>query len=168
MPAMTLPPLSQTGLTNEAETREIERRFRVRETPPLLDTYPQVRIIQGYISDVPNQVRLRQTDAGSFFLTIKSGKAPVRNECEIELTRLQFEKLWPLTAGRRLTKSRYKIPLGDFTIELDEFEGVNRGLLVAEVEFPDEASCWGFQPPAWFGDDVTGDPRYANRRLATE
>jgi len=147
---------------------EIERRFQVLHIPPSLEDYPHVRIVQGYLADAPNTVRVRQLGDDSFFLTLKSGKPPVRRECEIALTRAQFEKLWPLTAGRRLRKSRYRIPLEDLTIELDVFEGVNRGVLVAEVEFPDEISCAAFQPPDWLGRDVSGDPQYANRRMATE
>jgi CYTH domain-containing protein len=160
---------------SESETREIERRFLVRELPPLLERHPRVRIVQGYIADEPNQVRLRTTDDDSFCLTVKtgkgavqSGKGTVRGEHEIELTRAQFEKLWPLTAGRRLSKCRYRIPHGDFTIELDEFQGANRGLLVAEVEFSNEAACYDFVAPEWFGDDISSDSRYSNRRLATE
>jgi adenylate cyclase len=43
--------------------------------------------------------------------------------------------LWRLTVGRRLEKTRYRIPLGRLTIELDVFHGKLRGLIVAEVEF---------------------------------
>ena len=40
------------------------------------------------------------------------------------------------------------------------------GLLLVEVEFPDEASARAFTPPAWFGREVTGDPRYQNSSLS--
>jgi len=43
--------------------------------------------------------------------------------------------------------------------------GRNKGLIVAEVEFPDEASCAAFQSPAWFGD-VSDVPQFSNFSLA--
>jgi CYTH domain-containing protein len=45
-----------------------------------------------------------------------------------------FETLWPLTEGRRIEKTRYELPHGDVTIELDEFGGDLEGLLLAEAE----------------------------------
>jgi adenylate cyclase len=59
------------------------------------------------------------------------------------------------------------VPLGDLPVELDIFEGELEGLRVAEVEFPDEDAAHAFEPPDWFGPEVTDDHRYANESLAT-
>ena len=40
------------------------------------------------------------------------------------------------------------------------------GLVVAEVEFGSERQSRDFRPPAWLGEEVTGDRRYANQSLA--
>jgi len=64
--------------------------------------------------------------------------------------------------------TRYFIPLGDLTVELDVYEGDLDGLVTAEVEFPDEASALAFDAPDWLGRDVTEDPRYGNRVLAVD
>jgi CYTH domain-containing protein len=53
-------------------------------------------------------------------------------------------------------------------IEIDVYRGVHEGLVVAEVEFPDEKSCAEFEAPDWFGAEVTGDQRYSNLKLACE
>ena len=37
---------------------------------------------------------------------------------------------------------------------------------MAEVELPTEAEAAAFQPPAWFGQEVTYDPAYTNARLS--
>ncbi len=92
----------------------------------------------------------------------------VREEHEIELTPAQFETLWPLTAGRRLTKTRYAIPCAGRTIEIDVYEGKNRGLVVAEVEFDSENAARHFVPPDWFAEEVSDRPEYSNRNLARE
>ena len=53
-------------------------------------------------------------------------------------------------------------------IEVDIYHGRNRGLIVAEVEFPNHASRRKFKAPRWFGREVTGEKRYSNVRLARE
>ena len=75
---------------------------------------------------------------------------------------------WPATKGRRLRKTRYEIPWKNLKIEIDIYHGRNHGLVVAEVEFPNHASCRRFKPPRWFGREITGEKRYSNVRLARE
>ena len=63
-----------------------------------------------------------------------------------------------------IEKTRYKIPAGnDLTWEIDEFHGVNEGLVVAEIEIPSEDTA--FVKPEWIGEDVSSDPRYFNSNL---
>ena len=47
------------------------------------------------------------------------------------------------------------------------FHGVHEGLRLVEVEFPSVEAADAFVAPAWFGDDVSGDPRYRNSYLAS-
>ena len=54
----------------------------------------------------------------------------------------------------------------DLKIELDIFSEDLQGLLLAEVEFPDEKSALSFVPPAWFGKDVTFSSEYHNSNLS--
>ena len=99
-------------------------------------------------------------------LTFKVGRGSHREEREIKLSPKQFAALWPGTAGRRLRKVRYEIPWEGLLIEIDIYRGRHAGLVVAEVEFPDSASCRRFKAPWWFGREVTGEKRYSNVRLA--
>jgi CYTH domain-containing protein len=57
---------------------------------------------------------------------------------------------------------------GGLTIELDVYTGALDGLVLAEVEFSSEAASAAYEPPAWFGPEVTEDLRYANRALAVD
>ena len=50
------------------------------------------------------------------------------------------------------------------TWEIDEFEGDNAGLVVAEIELASEDAP--FEPPPWLGAEVTHDARYFNSSLA--
>ena len=61
------------------------------------------------------------------------------------------------------------MPLGSgLEAEVDVYEGDLAGLVTAEVEFGFERQSRSFQPPAWLGEEVTGDRRYANQSLALE
>jgi CYTH domain-containing protein len=146
---------------------EIERKFVLERRPPGLDEHPHQRIEQGYVAIDPDgtEVRVRRND-GSMTMTVKSGAGLVRTEEELPLEPARFDALWPLTEGRRVVKTRYLVPLGELTAEVDEYEGALGGLRTAEVEFDSEAASAAFSPPEWLGREVTGDARYANRTLA--
>jgi CYTH domain-containing protein len=143
---------------------EIERKFLITQAPHL-HRRRSVRIEQGYLSGGEDEVRVRRKGDG-FWLTVKRGAGMVRTEQEVALDREQFETLWPLTSGRRVEKDRTVISDGGRTIELDVFDNELRGLVVAEVEFEDEAEARAFVPPGWFGREVTDDARYKNHALA--
>lgn len=149
---------------------EIERKFLVRELPTALEQSPSTRIEQGYIAiaDDGTEVRVRRRD-GSTVLTVKGGSGRRRLEEEITIDRERFERLWPLTEGRRLEKTRHLIAAeGGLTIELDVYSGGLAGLAVAEVEFGAEDAADAFEPPEWFGPEVTDDVRFKNQRLARD
>ncbi|MEN3283839.1 MAG: adenylate cyclase [Solirubrobacteraceae bacterium] len=149
---------------------EIERKFLVPETPAELDRHPSTAIEQGYlaIADDGTEVRVRRRD-GSATLTVKGAGARSRVEEELEIDEERFERLWPLTEGGRIEKTRYEIPTDDgLTIELDVYAGALAGLVVAEIEFDSEDAADAFSAPDWLGREVTDDARYKNQRLASE
>jgi len=111
------------------------------------------------------EVRVRRSN-GSAWLTVKRGAGLERDEVEVELDHDQSEVLWPLTAARRVSKHRYDVPSEQGRIQVDVYAGALEGLVVAEVEFDEDADPEGFDAPDWFGEEVTGDPRYANKNLA--
>ena len=149
---------------------EIERKFLVDKVPDLTGRDGD-EIDQGYLAVAGDgdgaEVRLRRRGDRTV-LTVKSGGGLTRVEEELELDRERFESLWPLTAGRRLTKTRYVFDHGDRKIELDVYSGALSGLVVAEVEFSDTETANGFDPPAWFGEEVTAIDGYRNASLATQ
>jgi CYTH domain-containing protein len=141
---------------------EIERKFLVRSLPAGFDELPRDEIRQGYAED---GLRFRQKGA-CFFETRKFGTGMVAEELEREITREEFEHRWPSTEGRRLEKTRTRVPLsGGLEAEIDIFKGDLSGLRYVEVEFPDVESAHAFSPPDWFGREVTDDLRYKNSSL---
>ena len=49
--------------------------------------------------------------------------------------------------------------------ELDLFNSPNPNLILAEVEFPSEEAADSFQPPNWFGKEITNDEKYNDYNL---
>ena len=143
---------------------EIERKYLLKVLPENLDSYPFCEIEQGYLCTEP-VVRVRKED-DTYYLTYKSKGLMVREEYNLPLTQESYEHLRAKADGLILTKTRYKIPLGERTIELDVFHGVYAGLLLAEVEFPTKEEAEAFTPPDWFGEDVTFSTQYHNSRLS--
>ena len=144
--------------------KEIERKF-LETGDAWRKLAPGVPYRQGYLnSSKERSVRIR-TMGDKAVLTVKG---PTRG-----VTRLEFEYAIPyddcvamlenLAERPVIEKIRYKIPMGAFTWEVDEFLGVNEGLIVAEIELPDENTP--FEKPEWVGKEVSDDPRYFNSNL---
>lgn len=146
---------------------EIERKFLLTELPDNLAEFTHEEIRQGYmvIGSDGSEARLRDK-AGSYTLTVKSKGELSRGEWETPISEEQFYILWVATNGKRVEKTRYTIPYHGHTIELDVYHGHLAGLTTAEVEFSSEETAQAFEPPVWFGNDVTANSGYKNQNLA--
>jgi CYTH domain-containing protein/CHAD domain-containing protein len=144
---------------------ERERTFLVADLPDLPDTGTRIR--QGYLAlDGEVQVRVREREREGRTLTVKGGRGATRTEVELTIGADRFEELWPLTAGRRIDKTRYVLPVEGADAELDVFAGDLTGLVLVEVELDSDEAMAAFEPPAWFGREVTDDDAYSNASLA--
>ena len=152
---------------------EIEKKFLVRKLPENLTQYSVKHMEQGYLCTDP-VLRIRKSN-DRYILTYKSrigleGQEGVRVNQEIEapLHKDGYEHLRSKVDGSLIIKDRYIIPLPDgHTGELDIFPGVLEGLVFIEVEFADQEDAQAFEPPEWFGDNVSDDHRYSNSFLST-
>ncbi|MCR4960235.1 MAG: CYTH domain-containing protein [Lachnospiraceae bacterium] len=143
---------------------EIERKFLVDKDKFDYSSYPHTELVQGYLSTNP-VVRVRR-DGDEYYLTYKGQGMMVREEYNLPLTRESFEHLLAKADGNIISKTRYRIPFGKYTIELDEFHEPFSPLIMAEVEFDSEEEAVAFIPPEWFGEDVTKDPAYHNSNMS--
>ena len=145
--------------------RETERKFLVKgDFKPFVSK--QTRIVQGYISSVPERtVRVRiKGDKG--YITIKgigNASGASRFEWEKEVPVNEIEELLKISEPGVIDKTRCLVKAGPHTFEVDEFHGDNRGLVLAEIELGSETEA--FEKPAWLGEEVTGDTRYYNSML---
>ncbi len=146
---------------------ERERKFLVDDLPDDLAPTSEVALRQGYLAAGPyRSVRVRDAGSEGCTLTVKAGGGAERTEIELPIQRTEFDAAWRHTDGHRLVKTRQRIPFGEHVIELDVFGGDLEGLVLAEVEFDSVAALESFEPPAWFGRDVTDDDGYTNASLA--
>ena len=172
---------------------EIEKKYLVSRLPDDLNSYEHEEIEQAYLCDRPT-LRIRRkgdryiftykgrvmpvdadpglTDSGPGDHGHESGsdqpddRLCIADEVERPLTREAYEHLREKADGIIITKTRYRIPYNGYTIELDLFHGEHEGFVLAEVEFPTAGEALSFNPPDWFGEDVSGDVRYTNNYMS--
>lgn len=143
---------------------EIERKFLV--------TGDQWRTLgegtayrQGYLTTQPHcTVRVRVAGTQGY-LTIKGATEGIcKREYEYAIPLQEAEELLDYLCDRPfIEKTRYRIPWGTHTWEVDEFWGDNVGLVIAEVELRDPNDP--LELPPWIGAEVSHDPRYFNAHL---
>src|SRR2546428_12430912 len=141
---------------HHVSSREIERKFLIKQLPLEILRSRHFRIAQGYLANEPGgrHVRLRKKRKTAF-LTFKVGRAAAREEREIRLSPKQFATLWPATAGRRLRKTPYENPWKKLKIEIDPYHGRKQGLIGAEVGIPNQARLPQIKPPPGVGRAIT-------------
>lgn len=155
--------------------KEIEHKFLTKS-----DAYRQLGsgtfYRQGYIPTL-NGMTVRVRIAGTrAFVTFKDHAVGLtRHEFEYEVPVDEAQQMLDLMCSpEQIQKTRYIVPACDGIApdgsivknlhwEIDEFGGENEGLVVAEIEVPEEGTT--FNLPDWIGTEVTGDHRYYNSQL---
>jgi CYTH domain-containing protein len=144
--------------------KEIERKFLlIGDEWRALATGTHYR--QGYLNSTKERTVRIRTINDKAFLTVKGiTVSATRAEYEYEIPFGDcVEMLEGLAERPIIEKKRYKIHDDGLVWEVDEFLGVNQGLIVAEVELQSEDQV--FEKPVWVGEEVSGDPRYFNSNL---
>lgn len=145
---------------------ETERKFLVTSADFKKEAFKETRIIQGYLSSVPERTVRVRVKGKTGFITIKgigNSSGVSRYEWEKEIPLNEAEDLMKICEPGVIDKTRYEVKAGDHKFEVDEFYGENQGLVVAEVELANEEEQ--FIKPAWLGTEVTGDAKYYNAML---
>lgn len=149
--------------------KEIERKFLVKKNLlPVLP--PGNRLAQGYLSFLPVvRVRTEEPPDGQNFayITIKGSGDIGRDEFEYTIPFEEGVMLLKLAQATIVRKTRYKLPVEgspELKWELDVFEGENEGLVVVELEMPEED--YNYTAPAWLDQEVTSDGAFSNASLA--
>lgn len=179
--------LKQYTDTQERPLVEVERKFSVdldKLTEVDLEKAKRNQIKQIYVYNNLDgcELRVRSYNNERFELTRKSPPQAIkgnkdmlsREEQTLKITREEFDLFWNNPSNKaRIEKTRYYVELpGGLVAEVDIYGGHLDGLATAEVEFRDprqadaENAASTFTPPSWFGEEISGDPRYKNANLA--
>ena len=146
--------------------QETERKFLVLSDSYKEEVVTHARILQAYLSTLPERtVRIRIED-NKAFLTIKglaNDTGMSRYEWEKEIPVNEAEELRALCEPGQIEKTRYLVPAGKHHYQVDEFAGDNEGLVIAEIELNQEEES--FEKPPWLGREVTNERRYYNAML---
>ena len=143
---------------------EIERKYLLRNNDWRSLGDP-VSYVQGYLvanGELTVRIRIAGTKG---FVTIKGNSYGfARKEFEYQIPMDEALELLKMCTLPLIEKYRTRILYNDKIWEVDEFEGENKGLIIAEIELNSEDEA--FLIPSWIGQEVTGDIRYFNSHLA--
>jgi adenylate cyclase len=158
--------------------KETERRFlvRVREWAAAAPDAAREHLVQAYLAaERERTVRIR-LGAGRAVLTVKGPSVRgSRTEIESRIAESAARAILDarLFVGTPVEKTRSRLTVGGLTWEVDQFEGANAGLVLAEVEFGDHQdtrTSWDAridrERPQWLGREITGEWRFSNSNLA--
>jgi len=147
---------------------EIERKFLVASEAWRGQSEGKPRVFrQAYLALSERtgvRVRLDETDDAAWLCVKERKIGASRGEFEYPVPLADARAMLKLTTGHVIEKCRFLVPHDGHVWEVDEFEGANVGLVVAEIELKREDE--GFSHPAWLGEEVTGEERYYNASLA--
>jgi adenylate cyclase len=146
--------------------KEIERKFLVHDTS-IIKGITGTPIIQAYVAKGGLLVRVRRAGEAAF-LTLKGPTQGIsRDEFEYQIPLEDaLAMLEGYGTGGKLSKTRYLVPVGGHTFEVDVFEGPLEGLVIAEVEL--ESENVEVSLPNWLGPEVSADHYFANSNLANQ
>jgi adenylate cyclase len=145
---------------------EIEHKFLLANDDWREQIIRSVKYRQGYLSSqTTSSIRIRISDDHAW-LNIKSATIGThRHEYEYEIPLSDANEIINnLCRKPIIEKTRHFVIDDGNTWEIDEFDGDNRGLCVAEIELPEIGKP--FSKPHWLGEEVTHDLRYYNNNLA--
>lgn len=146
--------------------KEIERKFLVSGTAWQDLVEADIRILQFYLAAAPGRtVRIRISDGASAELTLKFGAtARERDEFEYTIPLAEAVEMLDFALGRVIEKTRHHVRHRGYLYEVDVFGGPLAGLVVAELETPEDVP--DEMLPEWLGREVTGEPKFYNASLA--
>jgi adenylate cyclase len=145
---------------------EIERKFLLCNDDWRKLVVRTKHICQGYLGcEGGLSTRVRIVDNCHAKLAVKSGRASLRRlEFEYPIPLADAEQLLSLRHGELIIKVRHIVPWHGLTWEIDEFQGNNAGLVIAEIELDHETQS--LELPHWVGAEITGQVTYYNSSLA--
>lgn len=146
--------------------QEIERKFLISDDGWKSSVESSARLQQGYLStSAKATVRVRIYDDRDAVLTLKGKPEGIsRAEFEYAIPLEDARELMAMAKPNIIEKRRHKVRFEAHIWEIDVFEGLHEGLILAEVEM--QSADEHVVLPTWIGREVSDDDRYANASLS--
>lgn len=146
-------------------TTEIEHKYLVnKELWKKLVPDKSTEVKQAYLLTDPNVTIRVRTKGDKGYITIKGKTIGARRpEFEYEIPLADANEMIKNFATNVIEKTRHYITIDNKLWEVDEFKGLNEGLIVAEIELEHEDEK--YSTPEWVEKNVTEDHKYANSNL---
>ena len=153
---------------------EIERKFLPADSPGAIienndiTVLSEQRMEQTYLAiDDTQEVRVRKiedipTGQTTYTHTFKLGNGLKREEIEYSISESIYYQLVKAFGYVPLTKNRITAKWNESIIEIDIYDQID--LAVLEVEFESVEAANAFNPPLWFGKDISSAISTAIRR----
>lgn len=144
---------------------EIEHKYLVTSDEFKQQACSCSEITQGFLSRDPERtVRVRIRDDKGYITIKGKGTGAAHPEFEYEIPLDDARQMLPLCQPPIIEKTRHIVIHKGNRWEVDEFHGQLQGIVLAELEVPNED--YTFPLPPFVGQEVTGDRRYYNSQLA--
>jgi adenylate cyclase len=146
--------------------KEIERKFLVASTDWRPAVESSTSIVQFYLAiSAERSIRIRIRDGRSARLTLKFGAVSgERDEFEYSVPLADAREMMQFAVGSVIRKVRHHVRHRGYLYEVDVYNDVLEGLVVAELETRDRVAPEMLPP--WLGREITGEIRYSNASLA--
>lgn len=157
---------------------EIERKFLLPEYPADLIREHEIRIEKEQLIDQTylaihgdQELRVRKiqdltSKRVEYTHTFKKGHGIAREEVEYSISEGLYEQIINAHQAVPLIKKRTTAVWEDKVIEIDDYEQIQ--LLVLEVEFASVEEAENFNAPGWFGNDISSEKQYSNKKVWQE
>jgi adenylate cyclase len=141
-------------------SREIERKFLLAHEGWKSSIVRSARIRDGLVAIFHGRkARVRMIDDHATIALKGRYSGFGRSEFEYAIPTADAEEiLRTMCDDRVLQKMRHYVPHAGLTWEIDVYEGILKGVEIAEVELDREDRV--LELPDWVGREITGDSRY--------
>ncbi|WP_353643481.1 CYTH domain-containing protein [Mesorhizobium sp. WSM2239] len=146
--------------------KEVERKFLVTSDDWRGQADAKTAIRQFYLAAADGRsFRVRIRDGSSAVLTLKFGAHErERDEFEYPIPLSDAEEMQKFAVGLVIEKVRHQVRHNGYVYEVDVFAGALAGLVIAELETPDDVRK--AKLPPWLGREITGESAFYNASLA--
>lgn len=148
--------------------KEIERKFLVQSAAWQAQVTRSCRITDGLLLQAgERKLRIRICDDQATMAFKSARQGLVRDEFEYPIPLADARYLIDhQSEGQILSKTRHEVPHQGFLWEIDVYDAPLEGIILAEVELPDETT--EVPLPDWVGQEVTGQARFRKLNLLAE